>query len=120
MDRERVYSPEFKAKAVLKFIRKQKSADQICTEHGIPRDLLRGWTQEFLENAHLAFSSNRSEDQKAKRIKKLERLVRILSRDLGMSIRSLRFMSRILSTREAAKDSNLPKTDRDLSDSHLR
>jgi putative transposase len=99
MDSERAYSPEFKAKVVLEVMRERKSADQIYSDYGVPGDLLDRWTQEFLENAYLAFANRESEFHRSRRIEELENLVGKLSRDLDTSSRALRFMSRVLSTR---------------------
>jgi putative transposase len=107
-ERGRAYSPEFKPKVVLEFIRERKSADQIYTEHNITEDVLNGWTQEFLENAHLAFAGSRSEDQKSRRIEELENLVSQLSRDLDTCSRALKFMSRAFSVRKVVKSSDIP------------
>jgi transposase-like protein len=103
MDIERAYSPEFKAKVVLEFVRDQKSADQIYTDYDVPDDLLNRWTQEFLENAHLAFVSRKPEHQKLRRIEELERVVDRLTYDLSILKRALGFMSRVLSARKAVK-----------------
>ena len=103
MGSKRAYSPEFKAKVVLEFIRERKSTDQIYADYGISGELLNGWTQEFLEVAYIAFVGGKSEDQKSKRIEELEKLVSQLSRDLDASSRALKFVSRAFSVRKVVK-----------------
>jgi transposase-like protein len=111
MDNKRAHSSEFKAKVVLEFIRNRKNTDQICSEHGITESILNRWTQEFLENAHLAFAGSMSEDQKSNRIAELGQLVNQLSRDLETCSRALKFMSRAFSVRKEVKSSNIPDID---------
>jgi len=100
MDKERVYSPQLKAAAVLEAIRERKGTAHICQEYGVEEELLSKWKQEFLENAPRLFDINKAESKRKKRVEEQERLVRKLAYELRIAKRALKFVLRILSVRK--------------------
>ena len=60
------YTAEFKTKIVLAILQGDKELSEICSEYTLPIELVCQWKQEFLENAHFAFSAA-SDRKEAKR-----------------------------------------------------
>lgn len=51
------YTPEFKSKLVISILQGDKDINEISAEHGLNPNMVRKWKQDFLANAHLAFSA---------------------------------------------------------------
>lgn len=75
MKPRRSYTPEFKVRVVLELISGKKSLSQASREYGVKDSVLSRWRQEFLERAPQIFEQPGQEDEQAKRIAELERLV---------------------------------------------
>ena len=60
------YTAEYKTKVILTILQSDKSFNSICEEFGLNPNMVRKWKNEFLENAHFAFSTE-SERKEAKR-----------------------------------------------------
>lgn len=50
------YTSEFKTKIVLALLQGDKELNEICSEYNLNPGIVRKWRQEFLQNAHKAFS----------------------------------------------------------------
>ena len=57
------YTAEFKTKIVLAVFKGDRKLSEICSEYSLPTELVCQWKQEFLQNAHFAFST--ASDRKA-------------------------------------------------------
>ena len=57
------YSSEFKTKVILALLQGDKELNEICSDYNLNPSMVRKWRQEFLQNAHKAFSDKA--DQKA-------------------------------------------------------
>lgn len=53
------YTPEYKARIVLKVLQGEQELGSIAAEEGINPNLLRNWKREFVENASRAFDETR-------------------------------------------------------------
>jgi sugar transferase EpsL len=60
-----VYTPEFKAQAVLDVISGVRTASEVCREYNLKPYLLARWEAEFLENAAAAFHNHEQPSQKS-------------------------------------------------------
>ncbi len=87
----RRFTPEFKAEVVLQYLSGQKSAAEICREHGLKDTLFYRWKDEFLAGAPQAFGGDVSASERAasaQRIAELERMVGRLSMELDAAKKS--------------------------------
>ena len=57
------YTAKFKMKIVLAILQGDKELSEICSEYSLSNELVCQWKQEFLQNAHFAFST--ASDRKA-------------------------------------------------------
>lgn len=71
----RSYTADFKVRVVLELLSGKKSISQASREYGVKDSVLSRWRQEFLERAPQIFEQPGQEDEQAKRIAELERLV---------------------------------------------
>ena len=62
------YTVEYKAKVILTILQSNKSFNSICEEFGLNPNMVRKWKNEFLKNAHFAFSA----DNERKEVKRKE------------------------------------------------
>lgn len=60
------YTAEFKTKIILAVLQGDRELQEICAEYSLQPDMVRKWKQEFLKNAHFAFSTE-SDRKEAKR-----------------------------------------------------
>jgi transposase-like protein len=73
------YTPEFKSKVILEFLREEKTLSQLASEHGIHHSLLVRWRNQALEGLSGIFS-----DQKIKELMAAhEREVTTLYQEIG-------------------------------------
>ena len=49
------YTPEFKAKMVLKVLEGEEPLEMIASDNGLEPDMLRSWKEEFVRNSTAAF-----------------------------------------------------------------
>lgn len=76
MNKRRTFTAEFKARVVLSVISGEKSAADVCREHGLKPPLFARWKADFLANAARVFQSvDETADPEQARIAELERLV---------------------------------------------
>ena len=66
---KREFTPEYKVKIVLEVLEGNQMAHEIASREGINPRLLSLWKQEFLKNAHKAFSSNKEERKAQKALR---------------------------------------------------
>jgi transposase-like protein len=59
----RQFTPEFKTRIVLEFLREEKPLGELAAEHEISPNQLRNWKKEFLENATRVFSESKQEKE---------------------------------------------------------
>ncbi len=78
----RTLGAEFKAKAVLEVLKGERQLAEIATELQIQPNLLRGWKEDFLDNASMVFDRNRDEDQR-KRLESERREKEACQRKIG-------------------------------------
>jgi transposase-like protein len=71
----RSYTADFKVRVVLELLSGKKNLSQASREYGVKDSVLSRWRQEFLERAPQIFEQPGQEDEQAKRIAELERLV---------------------------------------------
>ena len=71
----RSYTADFKVRVVLELLSGKKNISQASREYGVKDSVLSRWRQEFLERAPQIFEQPGQEDEQAKRIAELERLV---------------------------------------------
>ena len=84
MSLRRELSPHFKVQVVLEALKGDRTQASICREYNISPELLRGWKRQFLERAHLVFTSG-GNSKEQQRIAELERLVGKLTYELTVS-----------------------------------
>lgn len=60
------YTAEFKTQIILAVLQGNRELQEICAEYSLQPDMVRKWKQEFLKNAHFAFSTE-SDRKEAKR-----------------------------------------------------
>ena len=83
--KRRTFTPEFKAEVVLKALRGESSAAELCRRYNLSEDQLSKWKQQFLENATTFFESgDKGSEDAAKRIAHLEQLVGRLTVELDI------------------------------------
>ena len=51
------YTAEFKTKIILAILQGDREFNEICSEYSLHPNMVRKWKQEFLKNAHFAFST---------------------------------------------------------------
>lgn len=61
------YSPEFKAKIVLKVLQGEQELGAIAAENNLNPNMVRNWKSEFLENAPSVFQEHGKAEREAKR-----------------------------------------------------
>jgi transposase len=71
----RSYTADFKVRVVLELLSGKKNISQASREYGVKDSVLSRWRQEFLERAPQIFEQPGQEDEQAKRIAELERMV---------------------------------------------
>ena len=58
LDTQQHYSPDFKLKVVLEYIRNPRQQKRVCQKYQISEDLMAHWHQDFLERASRVFSED--------------------------------------------------------------
>lgn len=66
MEKRRHFTPEQKAKIVIKVLREEKTVNEIAAEHQIHPKMLSRWKAEFVNNEGRAFSKETDEVEKVK------------------------------------------------------
>jgi len=92
----RSFTPEFKAEVVLQYLSGQKSAAEICREHGLKDSLFYRWKDEFLAGAAQVFGSRDGAQEQAasaQRIAELERMVGRLTMELAAAKKASRLLN---------------------------
>jgi transposase len=84
MVERRKFSPEFKARVVLKLISGKKGLMEASQEYGIKDTVLSRWKQEFIERAGTVFEQSKPNGQE-KEIAELERIIGRLTIQLDMA-----------------------------------
>ena len=77
------YADEFKTKVVLEILREEQSISEIGSKYQIAPSTLRGWKEQFLQNASLAFNPNKGLCEYKDRIRELNKEKEALYKELG-------------------------------------
>ena len=77
------YPEEFKTKVVLEILREEESISEIGSKYQIAPSTLRGWKEQFLQNASLAFNPNKVVCEYKDRIRELNKEKEALYKELG-------------------------------------
>ena len=80
----REFTSEYKTRIVLEVLEGEKLAVEIACREGINPRLLSLWKQEFLKNAHRAFTISREENAVKKELNALEELNKELTSKVGV------------------------------------
>ena len=83
MRKVKSYSDEFKTKVVLEILREEQTIAEIGSKYQIAPSTLRGWKEQFLRNASLAFSPNKDLGEYKDRIRDLNKEKEALYKELG-------------------------------------
>ena len=67
------YTPEYKAKVVLKVLQEEQELGEIAAVEGLNPNMLRNWKREFLENASRAFDETRQAREARRKEEALEK-----------------------------------------------
>ena len=84
-NKQRNYSREFKAKVVLEVISGRRSIREASRAHKVHTSVINRWRNEFLKQAHLAFSGKGPGEDSAERIAELERMIGRLTMELAVA-----------------------------------
>jgi transposase len=82
MAKRRTFTPEFKARVVLKELTGVKDKAEICREYRLRPQVLSRWREEFVERAPEIFATAPSRGDEQERIAELERMVGRLTMEL--------------------------------------
>jgi len=85
MTSRRNFTADFKTKAVLSVLIGEKTASQLCREHGIKDTVLSRWKQEFLERAPQVFAREQPDSAAEARMAELEGVIGRLTVELEMA-----------------------------------
>ena len=66
---KREFTAEYKTKIVVEVLEGEKMANEIAVREQLNPKVLSNWKQEFLKNAHRAFTMSKEEKQAAKELK---------------------------------------------------
>ena len=69
---KRDFSAEYKTKIVLEVLAGEMLANEIAAREKLNPKVLSNWKQEFLKNAHRAFTTSKEERQSAKELKMVQ------------------------------------------------
>jgi len=69
---KRVFTPKFKAKAVLEVLRVEKTLSEIASTYSVHPNLLRGWKKEFPEKASSVFDEAKQRQDTRQMEKEIE------------------------------------------------
>jgi len=78
-----IYTAEQKAKIVLELLKEERTINQIASEYNITVKSIQNWKKQFLENASLAFDTNKVTNQYKKQIEQLKDENDALAKTLG-------------------------------------
>lgn len=67
------YTAEFKSKIILAVLQGDRELHEICSEYSLQPDMVSKWKQEFLKNAHFAFSTESDRKEAKRKEKSLKR-----------------------------------------------
>ena len=81
---KRSFSPEYKVKIVMEVLEGKHLAGEIAAENGINPKLLSSWKQEFLQNAHKAFSTSKEAAEAARQLMEAESREQELMAKIGV------------------------------------
>jgi len=81
---KREFSAEYKTKLVLEVLEGNRLSNEIASREGINPKVLSLWKQEFLRNAHRAFTSSKDEKKAAKALREAEDAEKELMAKVGV------------------------------------
>lgn len=84
MRKVRTYTDEFKTKIVLEILREERSLSEISSEYEIAPSTLSGWKEQFLRNAYMAFSPDKSCKKLKDKLKEAKNKEDDLYKQIGM------------------------------------
>lgn len=83
MRKMRTYSDELKTKIVLEILREESTLSEISSRYEIAPSTLNGWKEQFLKNASVAFSPDKSAEKIKKKLKNAEKKEEELYKQIG-------------------------------------
>ena len=112
MKKMKVYSADFKAKAVIELLNGDLTLNEIASKHGITPKSLQNWKQQFLANASLAFNTDAVAKEYKDKLSEKDKEINELHRQLGKRTAELEWTSKKLKsldykTQKALVDSKL-------------
>ena len=81
---KRNFSPEYKAKIVIEVLEGGMMANEIASREGISPKQLSNWKQEFLQNAHRAYTTSKDERAAKKELKAADEREKELMAKVGV------------------------------------
>jgi len=82
--KKREFTPEYKVKVVIEVLEGNNLAQEIAAREGINPKVLSQWKQEFLKNAHKAFSTKKDDLKATKILREQEALEQELMAKVGV------------------------------------
>ena len=89
----RSHDDAFKVKVVLEALKEEKTISELASKYEVHPNQIGQWRKKFLENATQAFSGDKSDKE---RIKKLEQEKDNLHRQIGMQTMDIDFLKKNL------------------------
>jgi len=83
MKKVKNYADEFKTEAALEIPWEEQAISEIGSKYQIAPSTLRGWKEQFLQNASLAFNPNKGLCEYKDRIRELNKEKEALYKELG-------------------------------------
>ena len=78
-----IYTAEQKAKIVLELLKEERTINQIASEHKVTVKSMQNWKKQFLENASLAFDTDRATEIYKKQLEAKNKEIDELAKALG-------------------------------------
>ncbi len=85
MRSRRTFKAEFKSQVVLQVLSGEKTAAQVCREHGLTAQTVGDWKSQFLAAAPQAFGKDAASSAEQERIAELEQMVGKLTMQLEIA-----------------------------------
>lgn len=77
------YSPEFKLKVVMEYIRGETKQTELSQKYGMPACTIRGWITHFIDNAENVFAEKRKDKEFKESIQAKDEQIEDLHKTVG-------------------------------------
>lgn len=77
------YSPDFKTKVVLEYIRGESNQTELSQKYGMPTCTIRAWISHFIDNADSVFEDKRRDREIKEKIQEKEKQIEQLHKMVG-------------------------------------